>query len=376
MPQSLLGRLFEVDVGAVAHGGHCVARLGDEHGRVVFVRHALPGERVRVRITDDTGKAYCRGDAVEILAASPARVVPPCPYAGPGRCGGCDWQHAAPAYQRALKGDVVTEQLQRLGGLSWPVTVEEVPGGALGWRTRIQYAVDADGAVGLRRHRSHSVQPIARCLIGAPGVGDAPELDRRWPGASGIDVAIGDEHQRAVAVSRPVALPVRRPGPHSRRRDGRAADRRATQRARTESATAEGRSYQPGTDEGGQNGPSGPRAGRTRERSERVAGPPSLTHFVDGHRFDVTASGFWQVHPAAAQTLTSAVRAFAGLRPGDSCLDLYAGAGLFSAALADAVGNTGRVVALESDATAIADAAGNLAEWTWAEVRREPAARC
>ena len=73
------------------HGGWCVAR---HDGRVVFVRHALPGERVSRRVTEETDP-FLRADAVEILEPSADRVVPPCPFAGPGRCGGCDWQHAS-----------------------------------------------------------------------------------------------------------------------------------------------------------------------------------------------------------------------------------------------------------------------------------------
>ena len=84
--------LLELEVGAMAGGGGCVARAPD--GKVVFVRHSLPGERVLARITASTS-SYLRADAVEILAASPDRVEPPCPHAGPGRCGGCDFQHVA-----------------------------------------------------------------------------------------------------------------------------------------------------------------------------------------------------------------------------------------------------------------------------------------
>ncbi len=86
---------LELAVRAVAHGGHCVARAPD--GRVVFVRHALPGERVLAEITEER-RGYLRANAVSVLAASPDRVAPPCAYAG--RCGGCDFQHATPAAQR------------------------------------------------------------------------------------------------------------------------------------------------------------------------------------------------------------------------------------------------------------------------------------
>src|SRR5690606_4595308 len=82
-PQS---ELLELEIGPVAHGGWCVAR---HDGRVVFVRHTLPAERVRARVVETTNR-FWRAEAVEVLRASPDRVEPPCPYARPGRCGGCD----------------------------------------------------------------------------------------------------------------------------------------------------------------------------------------------------------------------------------------------------------------------------------------------
>jgi tRNA/tmRNA/rRNA uracil-C5-methylase (TrmA/RlmC/RlmD family) len=158
------GTEFEVTVGAVAHGGHCVAR---HEGRVVFVRHSLPGERVRVRVTEDRHPGFCRADAVEVLAAAPQRVERPCPHSGPGRCGGCDWQHVAPAGQRDLKAAVVREQLARLAGLDVDVLVEALPGGPLRWRSRARFAVDRGGVPGLRRHRSHDVERLDDCPITA-----------------------------------------------------------------------------------------------------------------------------------------------------------------------------------------------------------------
>ena len=102
---------LDLEVGAIAAGGGCVARAPD--GKVVFVRHSLPGERVRAQVTAGT-TSYLRADAVEILRASPDRVEPPCPHAGPGRCGGCDWQHVTLPAQRRLKSELVAEQLRRV----------------------------------------------------------------------------------------------------------------------------------------------------------------------------------------------------------------------------------------------------------------------
>jgi tRNA/tmRNA/rRNA uracil-C5-methylase (TrmA/RlmC/RlmD family) len=178
----LLGAEFELDVGPVAHGGHCVARVGDAAGgRVVFVRHALPGERVRVRITEDGGGSYARGDAIEVLREAPGRIRPPCPHAGPGRCGGCDWQHVEPGTQRELKAAVVREQFARLAGIDVDVVVDELPGGPLHWRTRVGYAVDPQGRPGLLRHRSHEVELVESCPLGVAGVGDSAVLKRTWP---------------------------------------------------------------------------------------------------------------------------------------------------------------------------------------------------
>lgn len=180
-----MGERFEAVVGPVAHGGHCVVRHEE---RVVFVRHALPGERVVVELTEGTdGDRFWRGDAVEVLEAVEDRVEPPCPYAGPGRCGGCDFQHVALPRQRALKAEVVREQLRRLAGLDVPVEVEAVPGDdeGLHWRTRVRYARLPDGGRAMRRHRSHDLVPVETCLLEAPGPSAHCALGRDFEVADG-----------------------------------------------------------------------------------------------------------------------------------------------------------------------------------------------
>lgn len=257
---SAVGRRFEAEVGPVAHGGHFVARVpagaaGEE--RVVFVRHALPGERVVLEITDGTeGDRFWRADAVEVLTSSPDRVTPPCPYAAPGQCGGCDFQHVDLAAQRRLKADVVREQLRRVARLDVDVVVEAVPGDQEGlrWRTRQRYVTLPDGGRGMRKHRSHEVVPVDECLLEAP------------------------------------------------------------------------------------------------------AGP---SYDVDGRAFEVADGGFWQVHPGAPAALVGAVLAALRPQPGESVLDLYAGVGLFSRFLLDAVGPDGRVAAVEGDPAASALSAQN-----------------
>ena len=164
-----------------------MARAPD--GKVVFVRHALPGERVRALVTAVTS-SFLRADAVEVLDPSPDRVRPPCPHAGPGRCGGCDYQHVAPAAQRRLKATRLAEQLARLAGPTGRSRSRRCPATARGsrWRSRVSLAVAPDGTPGFRRHRSHRLEPVDDCPVASPAVGATGALRARWPGVSRIEV--------------------------------------------------------------------------------------------------------------------------------------------------------------------------------------------
>ena len=312
---------LELEVGAVAAGGSCVARAPD--GRVVFVRHTLPGERVRAQVTGET-KHFLRADAVEVLQASPDRVEPPCPFSGPGRCGGCDWQHVALDAQRGLKAQLVQEQLRRVARVERAVDVEAVPGDVAGlrWRTRVQFAVDASGRAGLRKHRSHELEPIDFCMIATDEVEAVGAEQLSWPGASGVEVA-ADGAQRLVSVS----------------------GRRAQLPPVDAGVVAEGRP---------------------------VRAPHGLRHSVLGRSYEVAAGGFWQVHPGAAQALAQAVLDGLDPQPGESAVDLYAGVGLFAALLGERVGPEGSVLAVEGDARACADAARNTADLPQVRIRTTP----
>ncbi len=273
------GRRIELSVEKVAHGGHCVARLD---GRVVFVRHTLPGERVLAAVTEDRGGSFVRADAVQVLEASADRVEPACPVAGPGGCGGCDWQHASPEAQRRLKGALIAEQLQRLAGIERDVAVAELPGGYMRWRTRTRFAVDESGRPGFHAHRSNRVVAVDDCPI---------------------------TDSRAVAA-------------------------------------VAGRRFSPGTkidavvDAGG---------------NAHVNASDAVPQHALGRRWPVSAGGFWQVHPAAAETFAAAVDQLAQVSTGEVIWDLYGGAGLFAAALAPRAGVGGAVVVVEAARRAVAD---------------------
>jgi tRNA/tmRNA/rRNA uracil-C5-methylase (TrmA/RlmC/RlmD family) len=308
-----LHQVLDLRVGEVVHGGWCVARLADESNFVVFVRHALPGERVRAVVTQLTAK-FARADAVEISESAPERVRPPCPQARPGGCGGCDWQHASLAAQREFKAAVISQQLRRIAGIEREVTVRPLTGESVGlqWRTRVRFAVGADGQAGLHKHRSAEIVPVGDCLIAHPLVTQAEVTRRSWPGARSVEVAVAPgSGQRAVLADH---------------------DRRA----------------------GSQ--------------------PQTLTQHAAGRDWQVAATGFWQVHPAAADTLAAAVLDGLGPKPGETALDLFCGAGLFAGVLADAVGPDGTVIGVEQDQIAVRDARHNLRPTPWARVHRGDAA--
>jgi tRNA/tmRNA/rRNA uracil-C5-methylase (TrmA/RlmC/RlmD family) len=343
-----VGQVVQMTTVDVAHGGWCVARPDD--GPVVFVRHALPGETVLARVTEVTSR-LARAEAVEILAPSPDRVKPPCPHAGPGGCGGCDWQHAALPAQRSLKAAVIRQQLRRLAALDREITVEalpgddrpggEEPGAGLGWRTRVQFAVRADGVAGLRAHRSHDVIDIGECLIAHPGITDLGLPARRWPATSSVEALVATgSGERAVIISSA----------------GRGA-------AAGRSASIDGITADAVLRRAGPIKPSG-------HRLTPMRGRAYLSQRAAGQDWRVSAGTFWQVHPGAADVLTEAVMNALEPRPGDVALDLYCGAGLFAGALAPAVGPDGTVAGVEADAAAVRDARHNLRQWPWARVHR------
>ncbi|GAA1605778.1 class I SAM-dependent RNA methyltransferase [Actinoplanes couchii] len=393
------GDRVDVTVGAPAHGGHCVARIGGPGGRVVFVRHALPGERVTVEITE-LHKGWLRGDAVEIHEASPDRVTPPCAFAHPGGCGGCDLQHASGDAQLRWKTAVVREQLTRLAGLTdqeqdqLAVRVEPLPprpatglplapagcpapageahgaaadsastpaggdrdaavvsrekigapataggergvAGLLGWRSRVRYAIDAAGRPGLLQHRSNQVVAIDRCLIAHPAVQELDLLAREWP---------DDDAVQAVATTGGDVAVLARP---------------------SGSASGSGPGVSQPDDDLGEAAESG---------LVRLSGPAEVTEQAAGRAWRVPPQGFWQVHPAAADTLVGTVLEMLRPKSGEVSWDLYGGAGLFAAALA---GRTGaRTIVVESSPTGVAAARNNLADLTGTEIveaRVEPA---
>lgn len=321
--------VLELTLGEPAHGGACVAR--DADGRVVFVRHGLPGERVRARVTS-TRNTLAWADVEEVLEPSPDRVPSVWPQSGPGGVGGGELAHVRPAAQRRWKSDVLRGQLRRVGGEELAARVAELGGvevrpapgdeggddALLGRRTRIELVIDEGGRPGMHRYRGREVialdsMPLAVPAVGALGLFEDPAWRDLWRAGDRVRVVAPTGGEPVVVTPRGVF-----------------------------------------------------------DSSRRPVGADPLAWDValpDGGRstYGVRPSGFWQTHVRGAEVLAGAVARGAAVGEGTRVAELYSGAGLFTRVLADATGPGGRVLSLEGDEEAVADASRNLSGRPWAE---------
>lgn len=292
--------------GPAANGGSCVAR---HDGRVVFVRYALPGETVRVQVRAERG-SYWHADVVEVLEASPDRVESLCSIAGVDGAGCCDLAFAAPEAARRLKGEVVANQLGRLGGYEWSGVAEEVGTvGATGWRTRVRLDVSATGHAGFHRYHSTELYPELNCGQLRPGMLDG--LDgSRWPPGAQLHVAVDDDGVRHIV----------------------------------------------------QTGPG------KKALTQVIEGQYEALARIGDREWQVPVTAFWQAHRDAPEVYSSLIRDAARLEPGMTAWDLYGGAGVFAAALAEGVGETGQVLTVDTSRGSARAARAALADMPWVSV--------
>jgi len=286
-----VGEVIEVQIGPVAHGGHFVARY---NGQVIFVRHGITDELVKIKITSVSSK-IAHADVIEVLKPSENRVSPPCKYAG--SCGGCDFQHIDINSQREYKSAIIKEQFLRIGkmdldALGFDLKVQALePTNGLHWRTRMDFAVSPQGGIGFFGARSNEVVEIKDCLIADERMNVAELSGRSWKSDARVEVAVSSTNEISVM-----------------------------------------------------------RSGRS------ISGPTQIVEQVGGNSFKISPVSFWQSHKAAPVELTKAVLDLLGVKNGDNVCDLYSGVGLFAAAILKEVGDRGFVTLIESDKTAVIDA--------------------
>lgn len=301
--------LIELEAGPPANGGSCVAR---HDGRVVFVRYALPGERVLARVTAERGKHW-HAEAVEILEPSPDRIESMCAIAGVDGAGCCDLAFARPEAARRLKADVVSNQLGRLGGFDWTGTAEPLgTGGPTGWRTRVRLDVGADGRAGFHRYHSDELVSDLGCAQVSPDM-LAGLAEREWPPGAQLHVALDDDGHRHVVKT-------------------------------------------------------GPRARRGSAPTEVVEGHYEAVQRVGDRTWAVPITAFWQSHRDAAAVYSALIAEWTGPADGLTAWDLYGGAGVFAAVLARAVGESGRVLTVDTSRGSARAARAALGDMPWIDV--------
>jgi 23S rRNA (uracil1939-C5)-methyltransferase len=304
-------RNFEVTVEKLVYGGDGLAR---QEGRVVLAPFVLPGERVRVK-PEREKPGLVRGVTEAVLQTSDVRVPAPCPVFG--RCGGCHYQHAPYDYQVEAKCAILVEELRRLGKIEPPEEISVLTGEPFGYRNRVQLQIEKP-RLGYREARSHKLCAIEACPIGSPKINEvigalrAMLPDPRWPNFVDSIEVFTDEQQVQLNV-----LETRRPV--SRRFFDWCA--------------------------------------------ETIPGIVQGALDWQG-RFRVSRNSFFQVNRFLVDQLVETALDFAG--GGETVLDLYAGVGLFSLALAK---RFGQVTAVESGNGAVRDLEFNAQRAGLANVR-------
>lgn len=406
-----VGQTLTVTCEAPAHGGAFVART--EQG-VIFVRHGIVGEQAEVRITAIGPKRrFYFADVISVPVPSLARRPHPWIQADalateeeraaatgvPELLGGMEYGHISLAEQRRYKTDIVRTQINRLGGLPLEsplltnLIVEELPlrdnNEGLSWRTRVRYNVtkvrtqpgnepsDEPGnqknsgkespavtwRIGMHPYRASQPVPVIDFPLAATELRNL-ELERlNLRGVREVEATVSS---RGRVLLQFIVDPRFSIEEVAKDIEQQAADawgllaKRKISLFFTPQSTSNGK-------------PKRRRPGSAHSPYRRVpegdqllgAGLRSVTEEVTfGSRrfsYQVSAGGFWQIHRAAPSTMVGTMLTMLRPQEGECALDLYAGAGLFTAALADAVGATGTVVSIEGSPVTHKDARSNFA---------------
>lgn len=398
-----VGQTLTVTCEAPAHGGAFVART--EQG-VIFVRHGIVGEQAEVRITAIGPKRrFYFADVISVPVPSLARRAHPWIQADalateeeraaatgvPELLGGMEYGHISLAEQRRYKTDIVRTQINRLGGLPLEsplltnLMVEELPlrdnNEGLSWRSRVRYNVtkvrahnseEQNGGkkspavtwrVGMHPYRASQPVPVVDFPLAATELRNLQLEQLNLRGVREVEATVSSRGRVLLQFIVDPRFSVEEVAKDIEQQASDAWGLLAKRKISlffTPQSTSNGK-------------PKRRRPGSAHSPYRRVpegdqllgAGLRSVTEEVTfGSRrfsYQVSAGGFWQIHRAAPSTMVGTMLTMLRPQEGECTLDLYAGAGLFTAALADAVGATGTVVSIEGSPVTHKDARSNFA---------------
>jgi tRNA/tmRNA/rRNA uracil-C5-methylase (TrmA/RlmC/RlmD family) len=402
-----VGQTLTVTCEAPAHGGAFVART--EQG-VIFVRHGIVGEQAEVRITAIGPKRrFYFADVISVPVPSLARRPHPWIQADalateeeraaatgvPELLGGMEYGHINLDEQRRYKTDIVRTQINRLGGLPLEsplltnLMVEELPlrdnNEGLSWRTRVRYTVTKVRAhdseekngeqnsgkknpavtwrVGMQPYRASQPVPVIDFPLAAPELRNLQLEQLNLRGVREVEATVSSRGRVLLQFIVDPRFSIEEVAKDIEQQASDAWGLLAKRKISlffTPQSTSNGK-------------PKRRRPGSSHSPYRRVpegdqllgAGLRSVTEEVTfGSRrfsYQVSAGGFWQIHRAAPSTMVGTMLTMLRPQEGECALDLYAGAGLFTAALADAVGATGTVVSIEGSPVTHKDARSNFA---------------
>ncbi len=398
-----VGQTLTVTCEAPAHGGAFVART--EQG-VIFVRHGIVGEQAEVRITAIGPKRrFYFADVISVPVPSLARRPHPWIQADalateeeraeatgvPELLGGMEYGHINLDEQRRYKTDIVRTQINRLGGLPLEsplltnLMVEELPlrdnNEGLSWRSRVRYNVtkvrahnseEQNGGkkspavtwrVGMHPYRASQPVPVVDFPLAATELRNLQLEQLNLRGVREVEATVSSRGRVLLQFIVDPRFSVEEVAKDIEQQASDAWGLLAKRKISlffTPQSTSNGK-------------PKRRRPGSAHSPYRRVpegdqllgAGLRSVTEEVTfGSRrfsYQVSAGGFWQIHRAAPSTMVGTMLTMLRPQEGECTLDLYAGAGLFTAALADAVGATGTVVSIEGSPVTHKDARSNFA---------------
>ncbi len=313
---------IELQLEKLTYGGDAMGRLPD--GRAVFIPFGLPGERVRVRLTQEKG-GFARGELVEILEAAQERIQPKCPHFGV--CGGCHLQNLPYEKQLTAKREILRDQLVRIGKIENPPVLEVIPSAhAWNYRNHVQFHLTQDGRIGYVNARGSAVIPISECHL--------PEtnINALWPQIQfESDAEIRRVSLRAGAEDELMLI--------------LESDSPETPELEIEADISVLHLFE--------------------EDAVVLAGGDHLRMRVLDRDFRVSAASFFQVNTRMAEKMVEYLLDVLPVSSSDTLLDLYCGVGLFSRFLAPRVG---RVMGVEASSPACEDYAVNLDEFEHVEL--------